>query len=126
MGETVYFYGPTQGIVPTREARHMVSHRHKRGLTPVATVFKTTQVSMDFASPISGTTGAITNGFAVEINGVPVVVSGVSQGDASNITVTHALAVLGDDAEVIYDGLGDWVSDSGRPLSAFSVVGVVT
>ena len=125
MGDIVYFFGPTQGILPTRDAKHMVSHRHKRGLTPVSTIFKTVSVSMEFASNISGTTGVGANGFVVEINGVPVAVSGVSQGSATDITVSHALAIVGDDAEVIYDGLGDWVSDSGRPLSAFSVVGIV-
>lgn len=125
MGDIVYFFGPTQGILPTRDSKHTVSHRHKRGLTPVSTIFKTVSVSMEFASNISGTTGVGANGFVVEINGVPVAVSGVSQGSATDITVSHALAIVGDDSEVIYDGLGDWVSDSGRPLSAFSVKGVV-
>ena len=125
MGDIVYFFGPTQGILPTADSKHTVSHRHKRGLTPVSTIFKTVSVSMEFASPISGTTGVLPNGFSVEINGVPAVVSGVSQGSATDITVTHALAIVGDDSEVFYDGTGDWVSDSGRPLSAFSVKGVV-
>lgn len=125
MAETVYFYGLTQGILPTPGAKRTVSHRHKQGLTPVATVFKVTQVSMEFASAVSGTSGVGANGFVVEINGAPVAISGVSQGSTFNITVAHALAIVGDDAEVIYDGTGDWISDSGRPLSAFNVVGVV-
>lgn len=117
------FFGPTQGMV---NRDHLVSFRHKLGLSPVATEFKVTQVLMDFSAEVTGTSGVLPNGFVVEINGVPVVVSGVSQPTPTQILVAHALAIVGDDAEVIYDGLGDWVAvDTGQPLRAFSVSGVV-
>lgn len=88
---------------------------------------KDTAVTMFFNEDLSGSVGAISNGFSVESLGSPLAVSGVSQPGTNEIQVTHAAAVVGDQLTLIYDGSGDWTSDAnGSPLGIFRRTGVVT
>ena len=93
---------------------------------PTSSDHKTTQVLMIFAGDVTGTTGVLPNGFSVEIDGVPAAVSGVAQPVASEISVTHAIGLVGQTSVCFYDGTGDWVTVSGVKLQAFQVQGTIT
>ena len=104
---------------------YLVPNRFPRP-APTSSDHKTTQVLMTFAGDVTGTSGALPNGFSVEIDGVPAAVSGVAQPIASEISVTHAAGLVGQTSVCIYDGTGDWTTVSGVALPPFQVSGTIT
>ena len=97
----------------------------KRFPGPVITevAFKVTQTTVIYDRVISG---GDASGWTVTINGVPEAVISVLNGAPTDIVVTYALQVIGDDIRVTYDGNGDWAADNGtgkvRPIDASGVI----
>lgn len=93
------------------------------GMIPIDHLAKVTSFLITFGQDVSGT--LVATGFSLLINGAPEAITSITQPISNELQANFAVQLIGDLAQLDYDGSGDFVGANGFKVGMFSLSEVI-